>query len=285
VWGVNFVVIDVGLETFPPLLFAALRFALIALPGLLIVGRPDVRARDVILVGTFLSAGQFGLLFVAMDQGMPAGLASIVVQLQVLFTTVLAVAFLNERLTPMQVAGGVVALAGMTVIGVGRTEGIPLIALGLTICSAASWGVGNVLTRKAQARDTAALLVWSSLVPPIPLATLSLVFEGPGAAGDALTGLSVEGVLALLYVVIGATAFGFGAWTWLLRRHPASRVVPFALLVPPAGVVSAWLALGETPNAAELVGAVIVVIGLALTMRALRPLPAPAVEAEATVSP
>jgi O-acetylserine/cysteine efflux transporter len=271
VWGVNFVVIDVGLDSFPPLLFAALRFTLVAFPAVLLVRRPGVGWRWVLAVGTFLSAGQFGLLFVGMDQGMPAGLASLVLQLQAAFTVVFAVGLLGERLRPGQVAGAVVAFAGIGVIAAGRAEGVPLVAVALTVGAAASWGMGNVCTRRAQARDAASLLVWSSLVPPVPLLLLSLRFEGAGEIGDAFAGLEPGGVLALLYVVILSTAFGFGTWTWLLKRHPASRVAPFTLLVPVAGILSAWAALGEVPNAAELAGAAIVLAGLALTMRAIRP--------------
>jgi O-acetylserine/cysteine efflux transporter len=267
-WGVNFVVIDVGLESFPPLLFVAFRFTLIAVPGLLIVGRPDVRARDVLFVGTFLSAGQFGLLFVGIDQGMPAGLASLVLQLQVVFTIGLAFLILKERLTARQVGGAAVAVVGIAVIAGGRTAGVPLGALALTVAAAGSWGIGNVLTRRAQAKNAAALLVWSSLVPPVPLLLLSLAFEGSDAIGRAFSHLSAGGGLAVLYVVVVSTAFGFGAWTWLLRTYAAARVVPFALIVPVAGLVSAWLALGETPNAAEICGSAIVMGGLAITMRA-----------------
>ena len=131
--------------------------------------------------------------------------------------------------------------------------------------------MGNICTRRAQAQDPLALVVWSALVPPIPLAALSLAFEGPSEIGDAFAGLEVSGVLALAYVVILSTVFGYGAWTWLLKHHPASRVAPFTLLVPVVGILSAWAALGETPNAAELAGAAVVLVGLALTMRALRP--------------
>jgi O-acetylserine/cysteine efflux transporter len=270
VWGINFVVIDIGLDSFPPLLFVALRFTMIALPGALIVGRPDVPVRDVLLVGTFLSAGQFALLFVGIDQGMPAGLASLVLQLQVLFTIALAFLILKERVSRLQVGGAAIALAGMAVIAAGRAQGVPLGALGLTVAAAASWGLGNVLTRRAQARDAAALLVWSSMVPPLPLLVLSLAFEGSGSIGHAFAHLGAGGVLSLLYVVIVSTAFGFGAWTWLLRAHPAARVVPFALIVPVAGLLSAWIALGEAPNGPELAGSAVVLVGLAVTMRALR---------------
>jgi O-acetylserine/cysteine efflux transporter len=265
-WGVNFVVIHVGLESFPPLLFAALRFALVAL-ALPFVPRPGVPARWVVGVGLFMSAGQFGLLFVGMNEGVSAGLASLVLQLQAAFTVALAVALLGERPRRAQLAGGALALAGIGVIAAGRAQGAPLGALALVVGAALSWGVGNVCSRKARAPRPLSLLVWSSLVPPLPLLGLSLLTEGPGAAGDALSGLSAGGVLALLYVVAVSTFGGYTVWNGLMARHPSSLVAPFTLLVPPVGIVAARVALGETPGAVELAGAAVVLGGVALTLR------------------
>src|SRR5205807_10044327 len=98
----------------------------------------------------------------------------------------------------------------------------------------------------------------------------SLAFAGPHQIGTALSSLSAGGLLALGYVVIVSTAFGFGSWTWLLRRHPASRVAPFTLLVPPVGLAAAWIARGERPNGAELIGTLIVLVGLAFVTSALQ---------------
>jgi O-acetylserine/cysteine efflux transporter len=260
IWGVNFVVIHVGLEHFPPLLFAALRFALVSL-ALPFVPRPGVPVRYVLAVGVFMSAAQFGLLFLGMAHGMPAGLASLVIQLQAVFTVALAVAFLGERPRPAQLAGGLLALAGIGVIAAGRAQAVPLGAVALTVAAALSWGIGNVASRRARAPHPIGLLVWSSLVPPLPLLGLSLLTEHGGASLDA------PGIAALLYVVVASTLVGFGAWSALLARHPASQVVPFALLVPVAGIAAAWIALSEVPTGAELAGALIVLAGLALTVR------------------
>jgi O-acetylserine/cysteine efflux transporter len=270
VWGVNFVILDVGLESFPPLFFAGLRFTLLVLPAVFFIRRPPVALRWVVGVGLFMSAGQFGLLFVAMHTGLPAGLASLVLQLQAIFTILLAVAFLGERPRAGQLAGAAIALAGMVVIGAGRAHDVPLGALLLCIGAAASWGVGNLCNRRAQAPDALALLVWSSLIPPLPLFALSLLLEGPHRIGHALATLKPSGILALLYVVVVSTAFGFGAWTWLMGRHPASRVAPFTLLVPPVGLAAAWIARGEQPTVPELVGAAIMLLGLALATSAVR---------------
>ena len=266
VWGVNFVVIDVALDTFPPLLLGALRFALVAIPAVFLIRRPAVHWKWILAVGTFLSGLQFALLFVAMDLGMPAGLASLVLQLQAMFTILLAVALLGERPGRRHIVGAVVALGGIAIIGAGRSEGVPLAALLLCCGAALSWATGNIATRRAQAPDPKALLVWSSLVPPVPLFVMSMALEDRGEVRDALTTFDLGGTLALLYVVVLSTGFGFGAWSWLLKQHAASTVAPFTLAVPVVGIGSAWLMLGERPNAYELLGAAVVMVGLALTV-------------------
>jgi O-acetylserine/cysteine efflux transporter len=151
-WGLNFVAIDVGLETFPPLLFVALRFALTAFPAVLLVPRPAVAARWIVVIGFFLSVGQFGLLFVAIHIGMPAGLSSLVIQLQAVFTIALAVAFLGERPSRIQLCGAVVAFAGLASIGAGRAQSVPLGAVVLVVAAAASWGVS--IAREWRSRPT-----------------------------------------------------------------------------------------------------------------------------------
>lgn len=275
VWGLNFVVIHWGLEDFPPLLFAALRFLLVAFPAVLFFARPPIALKWLLLVGLFMSALQFGLLFVSMDIGLPAGLASLVVQLQVFFTMGVAVAVLGERPGARRWVGAAVAFGGIAVIATGCAEDVPLLGVAVAVASAASWGVGNICTRMAQAPDAVALLVWSSLVAPLPLLGLSLAFEGPAAMGEALSSVSLGGVLALLYVVVLASLFGHSTWMWLLRRHEASLVAPFTLLVPIVGIGSAWLLLDEQPNAAELAGVALVLAGLAISAGLVRVREAP----------
>ena len=152
-WGVNFVAIDVGLETFPPLLFVALRFALTAFPAVLLVRRPAVPAKWIVAVGFFLSVGQFGLLFVAIHIGMPAGLSSLVIQLQVVFTIALAVAFLGERPSRVQICGAVVAFAGLAAIAAGRAQSVPLGAV-LLLWGLPRRGESATSARESRSRPT-----------------------------------------------------------------------------------------------------------------------------------
>jgi O-acetylserine/cysteine efflux transporter len=264
VWGFNFVPIHWGLGSFSPLLFAALRFTLVAIPAVFFIRPPGIHWGYVVAVGFFLSALQFSLLFASMDQGLPAGLASVVVQLQPLFTMLLAAAVLGERPTRLQLLGSAIALGGMGVIAAGRAEAVPLVAIFLAIAASASWGAGNVIVRKAQAPDPISLLVWSSLIAVPPLFGLSFALEGAPEVH-----LSGTGVAGLLYVAILASGFGYGAWTWLLKHYEAAKVAPFSLLVPVTGIGSAWLLLDEVPNVTETIGAAVVLAGLAVLTGAL----------------
>jgi O-acetylserine/cysteine efflux transporter len=276
VWGVNFVVIHVGLDHFPPLLFNAMRFTLMALPAIFFVGMPRVPWKVVLGFGFLLGVVKFGLLFVSLDLGMPAGLSSLLLQLQVIFTIVFAGFVLRERPRREQIAGAAVAFAGLAVIGIDRAASAPLLPFLLIVAAAAAWGVTNVMTRMAQPPDPLAMLVWASLVPPLPLLGMSLLFEGPTEIGVALAGIDAAGLAALAFVALVSGLFGFAAWTTLLKRHTAASVTPFALLVPVFGIASAALLLGERPSLLELGGAVLICAGLAATLLPARAPAAPA---------
>lgn len=272
VWGLNFIVIDEGLKLFPPLLFVTLRFMVVLFPAIFLVKRPRVPARYIIGVGAFSGAMQFGLLFVGLSLGMPPGLASLVVQLQVVFTIAIAALVLGERPHRRQLAGALLALAGVGLIASTRTGAVvPLAGLAFVVAGSAAWGIGNVITRIAKPDDAVSFLVWTSLVPPIPLLLLSLLVEGPARIATAGRSLTVSAVLALLYVAFLSTGFGYATWAFLLRRYPASTVSPFALVVPVVGLASAAVFVHEAPSLAEVAGAVVVIAGLAMVTRSVRP--------------
>lgn len=276
--GLNFVAATYALESFPPLLLVGFRFAFVVFPAALFLPRPPIPWRLVAAVGSTLGAGQVGLLVLSIHFGMPAGLASLVVQLNVVFTIAVAVVALNERPTRAQLAGAAVAVAGITVIGADRAHGgLPLGAFLLCVAGAASWGIGNVVTRIAQAPNALALTVWSGLFAAPPLFVLSLAIDGPARIGAAVTGASAKSIAALAFSVVGVGMVGIMSWVWLLRRYEASRIAPFGLLVPVFGIGTAWLFLGERPGLLELVGAAIVIAGVAIVTAGMRLLHRPAI--------
>lgn len=265
IWGVNFVVIKVGLRDFPPLFFTALRFLAAAVPALWFVGRPKVAWKWVVAVALALGVAKFGLLFVGMAAGMPAGLSSLVLQSQVFFTVLFAAVLLRERPRPVQSLGMGVAAAGIVVIAFDYGVSGPIPAFLLVVLGAAAWGVANVATRRARPPDPVNFIVWVSAVAVLPLLGLSLAFEGPAADLAALRALSWTGVGSILFIAWVSTLLGFGLWNLLLRTYEASAVVPFALLVPVAGMLSGWLLLDETVTAVRLGAGALVVLGMAAT--------------------
>jgi O-acetylserine/cysteine efflux transporter len=262
VWGCTFVFIKWGLDVFPPLTFAALRFACASLPFLLIYRSPGVAWTWIIGIGMFLGVGQFGLLFTGMKLGMPPGLTSSVVQTHAFFTVLFAIVFLKERPRWQNVTGLALALAGLVVIA-GNLGAVPLIPFLLVVGGAACWGVANILTRQAHADNALRLIVWVSLIPPIPLLLLSWSTEGGDRIVQSFQHVTWLAVASLAVVSFGATNLAFGLWSYLLRKHRAAVVAPYALLVPLFGLSSSMIAVGEKLGPAKWIGSGLIVAGIA----------------------
>lgn len=267
IWGFNFVFIELGLDNFPPILFSALRFLVAAVPAIFFVGLPRVAWRWVLLTGLVLGVVKFTLLFGGMHAGMPPGLSSLVLQSQVIFTTVFAFVLLRERPRYVQVAGIVIASTGILLIAIDYGRGSPVLGFLLVVGAAASWGVSNVILRYARPPDTLRFMVWVSAVAVLPLFLLSFLFEDMSALGR----LSWAGIGAVGYVAWLATLLGFGLWGYLLQRYDASTVAPFSLLVPIFGMFAAWLFLGEQLTVLRLAAGALVLLGLAIPQLVARP--------------
>jgi O-acetylserine/cysteine efflux transporter len=225
------------------------------------VGRPKVAWKWIVAVGLVLGVAKFSFLFVGMDAGMPAGLSSLVLQSQAVFTAAIAALTLGERPSRMRLLGMTVALAGIAVAAVDEGTSGPLGAFALVVGAAVCWGATNVLTRKAAPPDALNFMVWVSTVPVLPLLVLSLLTEGPSRDLAALRALDWQGAGTVLYVAWITTVFGFGVWGFLLRHHPASTVAPFSLLVPVFGMSSAFLFLSEPVSPLRWCAAVLLVAG------------------------
>ena len=209
-WGFAFVPIKVALETVPPFALAALRFFFAALPAVFFIRRPRVRLMSLIGYGVAIGICQFGLLFLGMRLGMPAGLSSLVIQTQVFFTMALGAWWMHDRLGVHNLVGAAIAAIGMVLLGTHKvSEGASATLVGflLVIASAIGWAVGNIMAKrmmKGQDDEMLGLVVWSSLVPPLPLALLSYAVEGGPAAVDAVVHMDL---LRWGCVVLGGLAW------------------------------------------------------------------------------
>jgi len=266
IWGFNFVVIKLSVEALPPVLAAALRFAAAAFPAVLFVRPPKAPFWIVLGFGLAFGVALYGFLNLAIAWGMNAGLSSLVLQVQAFFTMILAFVILGERPNRFQVIGAGIAFAGIAVIGSEQLGETGLVPLGMVLMAALSWGLANVLTRRAGKVNAVAFTVWGVLAAPLPLLLLSLLLEGWPAMVTALSGFSWSDATLIAFLAYPATLFGGGIWSWLLGRHPASMVAPFTLLVPITGLASGYLVLGETVTGVEIAGALLVIAGLLVTL-------------------
>ena len=266
VWGTNFVVIKWGLEDFPPLTFAALRFTFAVLPAVFFLKRPKVSWWNLAAYGVLIGVGQFGVLYIAMKSSISPGLASLVIQTQVFFTIVLAMRIARERVQPYQWLALVLAAAGIVVIGAHTGGDITLIGLLMILLAAFCWACANIVTKQAGQVNMLAYVVWSSAASVPPLLVMSLLFEGWPAIEAGLVHADAATWAAVLWQAVGNTLFGYAAWGWLLARHTAASITPMALLVPVFGMATSLWWLGEPLPAWKLWAAALVLCGLALNV-------------------
>ena len=267
VWGTNFVVIRIGLDHLPPLTFAVLRFTFALAPAVFLLKRPAVPWRNLAAYGVLIGAGQFGLLYIAINGFISPGLASLVVQTQVFFTIGLAMWLSKERVRTFQILALALAAAGLVVIMAHNSDAsaTPL-GLALILGAAASWAGGNAFSRAAGQVNMLAYVVWASLFSVPPLLVLALAFEGPARMIEGVRAADAATWAAVLWQSVGNTLFGYAAWGWLLSRHPAATITPMAMLVPVFGMGASALFLGESLPGWKLLAAALVMSGLALNI-------------------
>lgn len=271
IWGLNFVAMKFSLRDFTPFQLGTFRYVFAVLPLLLFIKKPALSWRWLLPAG-LAQFGQFGLLFVALQVGMTAALASVLMQTQVFFTTLLGIILLHERLSGPLRAGLVLAAAGLACFALnlgGASGGITLLSLLLNLGAAAMWAASNIIVRRAQQSqpgyDPLGFVVWMSLVPILPFAGMAWLFE-PAATRWQWTHASFGAWVGVAYLGWFATVAAYAMWTWLLKRHAANRVAPFSLGVPVIGLAAGMLALGETVSGWQWAGSACVVMALAVVM-------------------
>ncbi len=266
IWGFNFVVIKVGLEEISPLLLGFARFFLTSIPAVFFIKKPSAPFKMVAWYGLVMFALQFSLLFIGMYAGVTPGLASLLLQLQVFFTVLLATLFFREKLHFWQILGALVSFSGIAFVAMNLGGNITLTGFLLVIGAAASWGVGNVISKKIGKVNMVSLVIWGSLIAWPPLLAISFIVEGADKVLYTFQHLTWLSGGAVLYITYLSTLFGFGVWSWLLHHHPLGTIAPFTLLVPIFGILSSVLVLGEPLQSWKVLAAILVIIGLCINL-------------------
>ena len=275
-WGVNFTVIKLGLSGVPSMLLVSLRYLFTSFPAIFFIKKPKTELKYLILYGLTVGVGQFSCLFYAMQIGMPAGIASIVLQVQAFISPVLAMIFLNEKMNSKQIIGFLAAATGLALIATASAgdsmNKVPALAFILMFGAPAFWAVSNMVLRiasdkaaaKGEKLNTVSMVVWSGLVPPIPMIGLALMLDTPETLLNALTNLNGISIFAVIYLAFAATLIGYGIWSILVSTYPMSMVAPIPLLVPITALLSARIVLSEKLSPMQWTGFIVILAGLVI---------------------
>jgi O-acetylserine/cysteine efflux transporter len=269
IWGFNFIVIRWGLNDVPPLTLTLLRFVLAAFPALLFVARPRSPWWQVASYGLFAFSLQFSFLFAGIAVGMPTGLSSLVIQMQVFFTIGLAVLLAHERPRAPQVAGALLAISGVVLVGLHLPGGGTRLGLLLVLAAAASWATANMIVRRVRG-EPLAIVIWASAFAAALMLPVALLIDGYRTILQTISTLSAPQWTGIAFQAWPTTLLAFGIWAWLLRLYPAALIAPFTLLVPIVGMSCAVWLLGEPVLWWKLAGAALVLSGLALNVVSYR---------------
>ena len=283
IWGVNFTFIAWALESFPPLMLTALRFFFTAVPLVLFLKPPKFnRTLFIYAIGTFVM--QYAFVFTAMHLGASAGLTALLLQFQIFITVLLAYVILGESVGRMQIIGMVIGVLGLGVIASNLGGDMPLVGFICILIAAIGWSFGNIASKqastqkissmsgalsannnnKASALSALSLVVWGGLIACIVLTLSSLLFENEAWTLATFTQASFKSWLSLGFIVYISTLIGFGLWAHLLSQNIASKVVPFALLVPIFGMATSVLFTGEIVTWWKMLAMALILSGLIL---------------------
>lgn len=267
VWGTNFVVIKVSLDSFPPFLFAALRYIFALLPVVFFMPKPKVSWVNLCIYGLATGVGQFGVMYFAIDGRISPGLASLVIQTQVFFTIGFAMFFAKEGLRLYQAVAVAVAMTGLVIIALHTDATTTFLGLALVVFAGLSWGIANTVSRRAGAINMLSYVVWASAFSIPPLLLFSIIFEGGVSHLWEITLVAPIGAwMGVLWQSWANTLFGYAAWGWLLSKHPAAVVAPAPLLVPIFGMGASAFFLGEALPSWKIMAAGLVIAGLVINL-------------------
>lgn len=270
IWGVNFLFISIALQEIPPLLLCAIRFLLTSVPAIFFIRLPIESIKPIITYGMVMFAMQFACLFMGMYVGMSAGMASLIMQMQVFFSMFFAAIMLDEKPYSWQIIGAIVSFIGIAVVAMHVDHSMTLLGFIFILGAAATWGVGNLLTKKVKDIKTLTLVVWGGFFACFPMFILSFLFEGMQAIPLAYHHLTWQVVGSIAYIVGISTLVAYTAWAWLMTRYLISTIVPFTLLIPVVGLLCSAFFLGEPLQSWKLIAGLLIISGLGINLLGAR---------------
>lgn len=268
-WAFNFLFSALALREVPPFLFTALRFALLAIPLVFFMKRPEPGQWPRLIAMTLcIGVAHFGLSFTALKLAGDLSSPAIVMQSYVPMTSLLAWWWLGERFAWRTGLAIAVSFAGVLVLGFDPLVLDRPMAVVLMLIAAAALAVGTILMKGLRGLDAFSQQGWTAVFSVVPLLAVSAVIE-PGALA-ALPAASWIAWSGALYAAFVSSLLGHGLYYVLVQRHPVAQVMPWLLLVPVLAVALGIVFWGDSPGPRLWLGGAMVLGGvLIIALRAL----------------
>lgn len=266
IWGLNFIFVRIGLDQLSPYTLLATRFILCSLPLMFFIKPPALPFKWVALYGIVMFLFQFLFMFLGIRAGVAPGLASFIMQVQIFLTMLFAAIFWKEIPSFWQILGALISFSGIGVIAMHLEAGLSFTGFLFVLAGAASWALGNVITKSIGKVNILSLVVWGSFVASLPMIVVSLCLDGGPAIVSSIQHLNWQGVFSILFIVCLSTWVGYGCWSWLLNQYPVSSIAPFTLLIPIFGILSSALILGEPLQQWKIGAGCLIISGLCVNL-------------------
>ena len=262
IWGANYSVIEMGLASLDPFLLTALRFTLCAIPLCFFIKKPEIKIRYVALYGVIFGVGLWGIANLSMFVGLPAGIASLLLQFSAFFTIILSIIFFKEKIQVIQYIGMLIAIAGLMFIVYSSHGEFSIKSVVLIIIAAFSWSICNIIVKKHKPTQMMSFIIWSSIFSAIPLFIITYIIKGNAPFLNLGNSLTVKAIFSLCFQAYITTLFGYWVWNMLMKKYTASSVAPISLLIPIFGILTSHFMFNETVNNTKIISASLIIIGI-----------------------
>ncbi|MBY7910608.1 EamA family transporter [Vibrio fluvialis] len=266
IWGFNFSMIKLGVSEMDPLLIAAARFFCATFPIIFFVRKPNVQWRYLMTYGLVFGTGIWGMASCSITFGLSSGMASVLLQTDVLTTVLVGVLLYKEVISARMAAGIVVSVVGLVVSIIYTNGNVTLAGVVFIMISAICWPLAGVIVRKSGTRSAFAFNIWGMLFAPLPLVALSVGMNGWDVLSTTYQQWNSNAWISVLFQAYPTTVFGYWVWNKMVLKYPMSQLAPMTLLVSVFALLSGYAIYDEQLSLAQWVSCSTFLLGIGLVL-------------------
>ncbi|EOV1090376.1 EamA family transporter [Vibrio fluvialis] len=266
IWGFNFSMIKLGVSEMDPLLIAAARFFCATFPIIFFVRKPNVQWRYLMAYGLVFGTGIWGMASCSITFGLSSGMASVLLQTDVLTTVLVGVLLYKEVISARMAAGIVVSVVGLVVSIIYTNGNVTLAGVVFIMISAICWPLAGMIVRKSGTRSAFAFNIWGMLFAPLPLVALSVGMNGWDVLSTTYQQWNSNAWISVLFQAYPTTVFGYWVWNKMVLKYPMSQLAPMTLLVSVFALLSGYAIYDEQLSLAQWVSCSTFLLGIGLVL-------------------